>query len=104
MARFLVGRGVNLMDAPVGLAPSALRHIKAGQAARRFIIADDEITLSAVAGRLLALLREPERHPEHVGQAIVDQLAEGMLRSLRIPAAEAARLGAVSLPEPGAWQ
>ena len=41
-------------------------------------------------------------HPEHAGQAIVDQLAEAMLRMLGIPAAEAARLAAVPLPETGA--
>ncbi len=102
MARFLAGRGLDLVDAPTGLAPRALRDIRLGQAAGRFAVQDAEIALSAVAGGLLGLLRQPERHPEHAGQAIVDQLAEGMLRMLGIPAAEAARLAALPLPAIGA--
>jgi AcrR family transcriptional regulator len=102
MARFLAGRGLDLLDAPAGLAPRALRDITAGQAAGCFTVPDAGIALSAVAGGLLALLRPPERHPAHAGQALVDQLAEGMLRMLGIPAAEAARLAALPLPETGA--
>ena len=101
LARFLAGRGLDLLDAPAGLAPRALRDIKAGQAAGRFTVADAGIALSAAAGGLLGLLRQPERHPEHAGQAIVDQVAEGMLRMLGIPAAEAALLAALPLPETG---
>ena len=41
---------------PRGLAPRALRDIKAGQAAGRFTVPDAEIALSAVAGGLLASL------------------------------------------------
>jgi AcrR family transcriptional regulator len=103
MARFLAGRGLDLLDAPAGLAPRALRDIEAGQAARRFTVPDAGIALSAVAGGLLALLRQAERHPEH-DRATVDQVAEGMLRMLGIPAAEAARLAAVPLPEIGGWR
>jgi hypothetical protein len=40
--------------------------------------------------------------PDTPGQAIVDQLAEGMLRTLGIPAAEAARLAELPLPAIGA--
>ncbi len=104
MARFLIGRGLDLVDAPTGLAPRALRDVVAGRAAGRFTVPDAEIALSAVAGGLLGLLHQHERHPEHIDQAIVDQLAEAMLRMLGIPAAEAARLAALPLPEVGAWQ
>src|SRR5271165_6478210 len=86
MARFLAGRGLDLLDAPAGLAPRALRDIKAAQAAGFFTVPDAGIALSAVAGGLLALLRQAERHPEHADQATVDQVAEGMLRMLGIPA------------------
>jgi len=102
LARFLAGRGLDLLDAPAGLAPRALRDIKAGEAAGRFTVADAGIALSAVAGGLLALLRQSERHPEHAGRAIVDQLAEGLLRMLGIPAGEAALLAAAPLPVIGA--
>ena len=103
-ARFLAGRGLDLVDAPAGLAPRALRDIRAGQAAGRFTVPDAKIALSAVAGGLLGLLRQLERHPEDNDQAIADQLAVAMLRMLGIPAAEAARLAALPLPEIGAWQ
>jgi hypothetical protein len=69
----------------------------------RFTVPDAGIALSAVAGGLLGLLRQLERDPEH-DRAIVDQVAEGVLRMLGIPAAEAARLAAVPLPEIGGWQ
>jgi AcrR family transcriptional regulator len=103
LARFLVGSGLDLLDAPAGLARRALRDIKAGQAAGRFTVPDAGIALSAVAGGLLGLLRQAERHPEH-DRAIVDQVADGILRMLGIPAAEAARLAAVPLPDIGTWQ
>ncbi len=102
MARFLAGRGLDLLDAPAGLAPRALRDIRAGQAAGSFTVPDAGLALSAVAGGLLGLLRQSERLPEHPGQAIVDQLAEGMLRMLGIPAAEVARLAELPLPAIGA--
>ena len=57
IAAFITGAGLDLLDAPRGLAPRALRDIRAGQAAGRFTIADAEIALSAVAGGLLGLLR-----------------------------------------------
>ena len=104
MARFLTGTGLNVLDAPTGLAPRALRDIKAGQAAGRFTVPDAEITLSAVAGGLLGLLDQRERHPDDIDEAIVDQLAEAILRMLGVPAAESERLAALPLPEIGAWQ
>ncbi len=104
MARFLTGRGLDLVNAPTGLAPRALRDIVAGQAAGRFTVPDAEVALSAVAGGLLGLLHQHERRPEHIDQAIVDQLAEAILRMLGIPAAEAAHLAAHPLPDTGGWQ
>jgi AcrR family transcriptional regulator len=101
MARFLAARVRDLVDARAGLAPRALRDIKVGQAAGRFTVPDAVIALNAVAGGLLGLLRQPKQHPEHVNEA-VDQLAEGVLRMLGVPAAEAARLEVESLPEIGA--
>jgi len=55
-----------------------------------------------VAGGLLGLLRLRERHPEQVEETFVDQLAEACLRLLGVPASEAARLVASSLPPIGA--
>ena len=74
IARFLTGVGLEALDASRGLAPRALRDIQAGWR---------------------------ERHPEHVDEASVDQLAEACLRLLGVPASEAARLVASSLPPAG---
>ena len=50
IAGFLTGTGLDALDIPTGLAPRALRDIRAGQAAGRFTVPDAEIALSAVAG------------------------------------------------------
>ena len=102
IARFLTGVSLEALDASRGLVPRALRDIRAGQAAGRFTATDAEIALSAVAGGLLGLLRSRERHPEHVDETTVDQLAEACLRLLGVPGPEAARLVASPLPPGGA--
>jgi AcrR family transcriptional regulator len=103
IADFLTGAGLDLLDAPRGLAPRALRDIKAGQAAGRFTIPSAEIGLAAVAGGLLGLLRLRQRHPDRVEESAVDQLAEAVLRLLGVPAPEAARLAALPLPPTRTW-
>ena len=103
IARFLAGAGLAALDAPCGLAPRALRDIRAGQAAGRFTVTNAEVALSAVAGGLLGLLRVCQRQPERVSETTVDQLAEALLRMLGVPASEAARLVALPLPATGTW-
>jgi hypothetical protein len=103
IAQFLTGAGLDLLDAPNGLAPRALRDIKAGQAAGRFTIPSAEVALAAVAGDLLGLLWLRQRHPDQVEEASVDQLTEGMLRMLGITAREARRLATRPLPATGDW-
>jgi AcrR family transcriptional regulator len=103
IAGFLTGAGLDALDIPTGLAPRALRDIRAGQAAGRFTVPDAEIALSAVAGGLLGLLRICQRHPDRITEASADQLAEAELRLLGVPAEEAARLAALPLPDTGTW-
>jgi len=101
IAGFITGAGLDLLDAPRGLAPRALRDIRAGQAAGRFTIPDADIALSAVAGGLLGLLRLHQRDPERVGETSVDELTEACLRLLGLPVAQARRLAHLRLPDPG---
>jgi len=103
IAGFLAGAGLGAVDIPTGLAPRALRDIRAGQAAGRFTVPAAEIALSAVAGGLIGLLRMCQRHPGSLTEATVDQLAEAELRLLGVPAGEAARLTVGPLPDIGAW-
>jgi AcrR family transcriptional regulator len=103
MAQFITGAGMDLLNAPLGLAPRALRDIKAGQAAGRFTFPNAEIALAAIAGGLLGLLRLRQRDPGHIEEASVDELAGALLRLLGVPAAEATRLSGTPLPPIGTW-
>jgi len=98
IAGFITGTGLELLNAPRGLAPRALRDIRAGQATGRFTAPDAEIALGAVAGGLLALLRLREHHPERVVENSVDELTEACLRLLGVRASEARRLARLALP------
>ena len=99
MARFLLGRGFEIIDAELGLAPRALRDIKAGQASGRFTIRDSDIALSASAGALLGLLRHGLTQPDLVDVAMVDDTAAAMLRMFGVPPAKAASLASRPLRE-----
>jgi len=103
VARFITGAGLDLLDTPGGLAPRALRDIRAGQAAGEFSVADAEVALSAVAGGLVGLLRQYQQHPERLEESSVDDLAEACLRLLGLPAAKARRLAALPLPDTEPW-
>jgi AcrR family transcriptional regulator len=100
IAGFITGAGLELLDAPRGLAPRAMRDIRAGQATGRFTIPNVEIALSAIAGGLLGLLRLRQRNPERVTETAVDELTEACLRLLGLPAAQARRLAHRRLPNP----
>ena len=103
IARFLTGAGLALLDDSNGLAPRALRDIKAGQAAGSFTFPIAEVALAAVAGGLLGLLQLRQRRPSDIEEASVDQLAEAILRLLGVPAGQAARLAALPLPPTRPW-
>jgi AcrR family transcriptional regulator len=103
LARFLTGAGLSVLDSPIGLAPRALRDIRAGQQAGRFSALDANIALSAVAGGLLGLLRLCQDHPERMNENVVDQLAEAIMRLLGVPAEEAARLATLPIADASSW-
>jgi hypothetical protein len=98
-----VGAGFDVLDQSVGLAPRALRDVKAGQAARRFTDLHPEIALGAVAGGVLGLLKVHLDHPDDVDGTAVDDLARALLRLLGIPEEEAARMVALELPPTQPW-
>jgi AcrR family transcriptional regulator len=103
VARFITGAGLDLLDAPGGLAARALRDIRAGQAVGQFSVPHAEVALSAVAGGLIGLLRLHQSDPDQVGETAVDQLAEACLRLLGLPAAKARRLAGLPIPDVPAW-
>ena len=99
MGRFLVGFGLDVVDSDLGLAPRALRDIKAGQAAGVFTIGNAEIALSAATGALLGLLRKRVSRQRGLRVDVVDDTAEALLRMLGVAPDEAARLASLPLPE-----
>ena len=100
IAQFLVGAGIDLMDAPYGLVPRARRDLAAGLAAGRFHLPSAEVGLSVMAGGLLSLLRLRLRDPESVADATVDWRAGVVLRMLGVGEADAARIAALPVPDP----
>lgn len=98
IAQFLISAGLDLLDAPNGLAPRARRDIKAAQKAGRFTITNSEIAVVAVAGDLLGLLWLHQRHPDRIEESSVEQLTEANLRLLGITARESKRLATRPLP------
>ena len=98
IAAFITGAGLQLLDDDRGLAPRALRDIRAGQAAGRFTFPHAEIALSAVAGGLLGLLRLHDREPRSIDEGAVEDLTESCLRLLGTRAVEARRLARLPLP------
>jgi hypothetical protein len=103
IAGFITGAGLDLLDAPWGLAPRARRDIRAGQAAGRFVSPDIEIALGAIAGGLIALLRLRSRHSEQVAEDTVDGLTEACLRLLGLRPTDARRLVRRPLPRSPDW-
>jgi AcrR family transcriptional regulator len=103
VARFITGAGLDLLDAPGGLAPRALRDLQSGQASGQFSVADAEVALSAVAGGLIGLLRLHQEQPERLAETSVDELAEACLRLLGLSPAKAKRLAGLPLPDTGSW-
>ena len=99
MARFLVGSGLDVIDAKLGLAPRARRDIQAGQASGVFTIGNAEVALTSAAGALLGLLRLRLSRQRGLRIDAVDDAAAAVLRLLGVPADEAARLVSLSLPE-----
>ena len=99
MGHFLVGFGLDVVDSDLGLAPRALRDIKAGQASGRFTIGNADVGLSAATGALLGLLRKRVSRQRGLRLDAVDDTAQAVLRMLGVAPDEAARLAALPLPD-----
>lgn len=103
LARFLVGAGLALLDADLGLGPRALRDIRRGQDAGRFTVPDAGVALAAAAGALFGLLRRQGSGEPGSGVVVaadvVDDTTAAVLRLLGVPADDAARLVALPLPD-----
>ena len=82
-----------------GLAPRALRDIKAATAAGRFSVDDPERALAVAGGLLMGLGFLLAGDPDRDGDRITDSLAEDLLRLFGMSAREAHRICTRPLPE-----
>lgn len=80
------------------LGPRAARDIEAGIAAGRFDVTDVPLALHAMGGALLGVMRAVIDGLVGPGVDVVH--AEGVLRSLGVPKAQAARIARRPMPEP----
>jgi AcrR family transcriptional regulator len=100
VARILVGHAMFYMDSERGLAPRALRDIRAGIKTGRFHIDNPKLALAATAGALVATLHMMLTDPEIADDDTVgDQLAENLLKMFGLPGDEAHALATTPLPE-----
>lgn len=94
----LLNTGLAYVTADVGLAPRALRDLKAAAAAGRVHVEDIEMTQALVGGMVLGLLQYLEANPEAPCEAAADGLARAVLALLGVPPGEADALVARRLP------
>lgn len=85
----LIKSGTTLVSSDRGLAPRALRDIRAGIDAGRFTIRDPELALVVAAGAMLCLGQLLHDQPDRDDAEASDQLAEDLLRMFGIPSDEA---------------
>jgi AcrR family transcriptional regulator len=98
-SRILLVSGLNLMSSERGLAPRALRDIKAAAASGRFTVDDPKLAMAIAAGALLGLGKLLQDEPERDDAAAADRVAEDVLRLFGLPADEAHEICQRPLPD-----
>lgn len=98
VAQILVRHGMSYATSDRGLAPRALRDIRAGIETGDFQVQNAQIALASVAGSLLAVLSLSLTEPGAVDDDACDQLAEQLLRMLGVPHERAGELATAPLP------
>jgi AcrR family transcriptional regulator len=95
----LLANGLTLLSSESGLAPRALRDIKAAAAAGRFRIDDPELALAVAGGALLGLGKLLRENPDRDGASAADTVTESVLRLLGLSADEAHAICQLPLPD-----
>lgn len=98
MARILVRTGMPYLTSPGGLAPQAIRDLRAAAESGRLEIGDPELAVAMVGGALLGVLGLLENRPDADIEQATDQLAAGLLRMFGMPGAEAQEIATRPLP------
>jgi AcrR family transcriptional regulator len=98
-SQILLANGIALLSSPLGLAPRALRDIRAGAQAGRFTVHDPELALSVAGGALLGLGNLLRDQPDRDDAAAADAVTEDVLRLFGLPADEAHDICRRPLPD-----
>jgi len=98
-SEILLANGPALLSSDRGLAPRALRDIKAGVDAGRFTVDDPELALAMAGGALLGLGKLLRDDPDRDDARSADNVTENVLRLFGLSAAEARAVCQRPLPE-----
>jgi AcrR family transcriptional regulator len=98
-SEFLLAHGPALLSSERGLAPRALRDIKAGAAAGRFRVDDPELALAMAGGALLGLGKLLRDDPDRDDALAADVVTENVLRLFGLGADEARAVCRRPLPD-----
>lgn len=99
MARVLLNSGPQYLLADEGLAPMALRGIKAAMASGRFDVENAELALVMAGGTMLGLLKLLDARPEADAGALADECAARVLRGFGVSRADAKKVASRPLPD-----
>lgn len=95
----LLANGLALLSSDRGLAPRALRDIKAGVDSGRFTVDDPELALFMAGGALLGLGRLLRDDPDRDDARAADSVTESVLRLFGLSAEEARAVCRRELPD-----
>jgi AcrR family transcriptional regulator len=98
-SEILLANGPELLSSDRGLAPRALRDIKAGNDAGRFNVDDPELALAMAGGALLGLGKLLRDDPERDDAVAADIVTENVLRLFGLSPEEARSVCRRPLPE-----
>ncbi len=98
-SQILLANGIALLSSDLGLAPRALRDIKAAVGAGRFTVDDPELALAVAGGALLGLGNLLRNQPDRDDAAAADSVTEDVLQIFGLSADEAHEICTEPLPD-----
>ncbi|OBB00631.1 TetR family transcriptional regulator [Mycobacteriaceae bacterium 1482268.1] len=98
-SQILLANGMALLSSEKGVAPRALRDIRAAVQAGRFTVEDPELALAVAGGALLGLGNLLRNEPDRDDAAAADTVTEHVLRLFGLSADEAREICRRPLPD-----
>lgn len=99
LSKVILSQGATLVTSDHGLAPRALRDIRAAIDAGRFSTSDPAAALLIAGGAALALAQHLHEHPEEDDAALTDSVTESLLLMLGLSPDDAREIVAQELPD-----